>query len=950
MVGSTLSHYAIDAKIGQGGMGAVYRARDTVLGRIVAIKLLTKDVTADPELGPRILREAKAASRLNHPNIVTVHELARSGDTEFIVMEFVDGTPLSSAIATGALPVERVIDDAIQIADALAAAHESGLVHRDVKPGNVMVTPSGRIKVLDFGLARHLPAEPGAETRHATTEFQTAQGVAGTVGYMAPEQIEGQPADARSDVFSLGVVMYEMLTGRRPFGGDTAWATLQATVTSDAPDVTRVRADAPPALARVIRRALARRPEDRYPSARELAHDLRALRAPASVPAAERSRRWIVVGVVAVIAAGAIGTTAWLWRRSTRTQWVRTVAIPEITRDLDAGDFDAAFRVGRQALDIGPDDPQLRQLWADATVRASISSEPSGAEVSMKGYLSQADWLPLGVTPLTSAPVPFGALRWRIAKPGYEPLEVSGAAHELEPFTLVAASDAHRAMVFVRHGSVDLDTGSVEVPDYWIDKYEVTNRQFKQFVDAGGYRTREYWAEPFVKDGHALAWDQAMAEFRDATGRPGPGTWEIGAYPEGQDDFPVSGVSWYEAAAYATYAHKRLPTVYHWYRASGAFSVFSDVLSVSNFSGGGTARVGENRGVGPFGTYDMAGNVKEWCWNGTTTGRRFVLGGAFNDADYQFRDQDAQSPFDRRPGFGFRLIEQPAALETRLTDPIVTVERDPAALEPVDDAVYAVYARQFDYDPAPLAARVEDTVETSSWRREKVSFAAAYGTDRVPAYIFIPTGAQPPYQAAILFPGSNAVMTSSSHDVSLQFADFIIRSGRVLVYPIYQGTYERRLTGAKGPNVLRDLTIQRGKDLRRTIDYLESRPDIDKTRIAYYGISLGAQLGAEYVAIEPRFKTAVFLSGGFETWDLPPEVDPVNYAPRVRIPVLMVNGREDFDLPYATAQVPMFRLLGTPPADKKHAVLEGGHIPAHRQEPIKEMLDWLDRYLGAVKR
>jgi dienelactone hydrolase len=514
----------------------------------------------------------------------------------------------------------------------------------------------------------------------------------------------------------------------------------------------------------------------------------------------------------------------------------------------------------------------------------------------------------------------------------------------------VASSDTHRAMVFVRHGSVDLDTGSVELPDYRIDKYEVTNRQFKQFVDAGGYRTREYWTEPFVKDGRTLGWDQAMTEFRDATGRPGPSTWEIDAYPDGQDDFPVSGVSWYEAAAYATYARKQLPTVYHWYRASGAFSVFSDVLSVSNFSGRGTARVGENRGVGPFGTYDMAGNVKEWCWNGTTTGRRFVLGGAFNDAEYQFRDEDAQSPFDRRPGFGLRLIEQEAALETRLTDPIVTVERDPAAFKPVDDALYVVYARQFDYDPAPLAASVEETIETSNWRRERVSFAAAYGTERVPAYLFIPSDAQPPYQAVVLFPGSNAVMTRSSRDLALQFADFIVKSGRVLVYPIYQGTYERRITAAAGPNVIRELTVQRGKDLRRTIDYLESRADIDRMRIAYYGISLGSQLGPEYVAIEPRFKTAVFLSGGFETWNIAPEVDPVNYTPRVRIPVLMVNGREDFDLPYATAQVPMFRMLGTAPADKKHAVFEGGHIPARRQEPIKEMLDWFDRYLGPVKR
>ena len=282
MIGTTLTHYAIDDKVGQGGMGTVYRARDTVLGRVVAIKVLSAEAANDAELGPRILREAKAASRLNHPNIVTVYELGRSGETEFLVMEYVEGRSLSTEIPSGGLPINRVVDYASQIADALAAAHEAGLVHRDMKPGNVMVTPSGRVKVLDFGLARHLPVDAGAETTPATTEFVTRHGVAGTIGYMAPEQIEGQPADARSDVFALGIVIFELLTGRRPFVGDTAWKTMQATVTTAAPDVSRLRPDTPPALVRIVSRALARKPEDRYPSARELANDLQALRAPAA--------------------------------------------------------------------------------------------------------------------------------------------------------------------------------------------------------------------------------------------------------------------------------------------------------------------------------------------------------------------------------------------------------------------------------------------------------------------------------------------------------------------------------------------------------------------------------------------------------------------------------------------------------------------------------------------
>ena len=151
-------------------------------------------------------------------------------------------------------------------------------------------------------------------------------------------------------------------------------------------------------------------------------------------------------------------------------------------------------------------------------------------------------------------------------------------------------------------------------------------------------------------------------------------------------------------------------------------------------------------------------------------------------------------------------------------------------------------------------------------------------------------------------------------------------------------------------NFLREISIQRGLDLRRTVDYLQTRPDIDGEKIGFYGLSLGAQLAPVYLAVEPRLKLGVLLSGGFETWSIPPETDPVNFAPRVSQPVVMVNGREDFDLPYETAQVPMFRMLGTKPADKQHVVLEGGHLPPRPQEVFKAILDWLDRYLGPVSR
>jgi serine/threonine protein kinase len=217
MIGSTLSHYVVEALLGQGGMGAVYRARDTVLNRTVAIKVLT--AAGDRESTRRLLHEARAASALNHPNIVTIHAVGRERDVDFIVMEYVAGEPLT--IPAGGFPIDRAIDCASQVAAALAATHDAGIVHRDVKPANVMIAGSGQINVLDFGIARRTVFPPDSATVPPTVET-TAFGagtMTGTPGYMSPEQIAGGAVNARSDVFSLGVLMFEMLTGRTAFAG-----------------------------------------------------------------------------------------------------------------------------------------------------------------------------------------------------------------------------------------------------------------------------------------------------------------------------------------------------------------------------------------------------------------------------------------------------------------------------------------------------------------------------------------------------------------------------------------------------------------------------------------------------------------------------------------------------------------------------------------------------------
>jgi dienelactone hydrolase len=216
------------------------------------------------------------------------------------------------------------------------------------------------------------------------------------------------------------------------------------------------------------------------------------------------------------------------------------------------------------------------------------------------------------------------------------------------------------------------------------------------------------------------------------------------------------------------------------------------------------------------------------------------------------------------------------------------------------------------------------------------------------AILFLPNDAKPPYQTVVWYPGDDAaVFTSSERLASPWLFDFIPRSGRALVYPIYDGWYERRSAPAQEPNARRDLAVRRAKDLRRTIDYLETRRDIDLGRIAFYGFSAGGINGPILAALEPRIRAAVLLSGGIPAMRLRPEIHPALFAPRAKAPTLMINGELDFLLPYETSQRPLFDLLGSPV--KRHARLEGGHIPSNPHEMVREVLDWLDAHLGAVR-
>ena len=268
MIGRTISHYQVIEKLGAGGMGDIYKAQDARLHRMVAIKALTNASAGDTDRRRRFIQEAQAASGLNHPNIITIYDIVSEGDSEYMVMELVDGKTLADLIPPGGVGVAKTLQYSTQMADALRAAHAAGIVHRDLKPGNVMVTDSGLVKILDFGLAKiNVATELTEETQTLEAAPLTVEGsILGTVAYMSPEQAQGRKLDARSDIFSFGVVMYEMLTGTKAFPGDSAITTLTAILRDDVKPIAELVPDVPAELVEIISLALRKDPKDRWQS------------------------------------------------------------------------------------------------------------------------------------------------------------------------------------------------------------------------------------------------------------------------------------------------------------------------------------------------------------------------------------------------------------------------------------------------------------------------------------------------------------------------------------------------------------------------------------------------------------------------------------------------------------------------------------------------------------
>ena len=980
-----LSHlYAVERELGRGGMATVYLALDRKHHRRVAVKVLHPELAAAVG-SERFLREINIEANLQHPHIIPLLDSGEADGLLFYVMPFVEGESLRQRLSR-----QRRLDvaDAMRywrdVVDGIAHAHRQHVVHRDIKPENVLIAER-HASVVDFGVGKALG---GTDTSEALTKLGV---VVGTPIYMAPEQaMAGQVADYRADIYALGILAYEMLCGHPPFATLTPAAQLVTKATAPPPDVRAERPDVPAEVAGLVQRCLEPDPKHRWQSADELLAALESIATPGSGSASPRlggmtrrgQRTRIAVAATVILVVFAV--SAMTLSRSREQTWARDVGLPQLRR-MSAASYvgtspsDSAFVVGLRVRAALAGNTEVDSLWRSVSAKATLHTRPEGARVFWTAYRGDTSgWRYVGTTPIDSVPLPAGrtsaAVLLKFERAGFRtavrPLATERAAKL--PTVLESVGSPDSDMVRVRGGTAVVPSVShpggdtVDYSDFLIDRYEVTNRRFKAFVAAGGYQRQELWDLPFRDEaGVEHAWDDVIRTLRDKTDRPGPASWEAGNIPAGKEDFPVSGISWYEASAFARFERKQLPSIYHWRRAAQVTTGLW-IVPESNMESASMAPAGAFKGMTPFGAFDMAGNAREWCSN-PAGGRRYVLGGSFHEAGYIFGESHTADPLDRSEGNGVRLMRVLPPDTSRAVWRALSVNaprgfRDYARERPVSDAVFRTFLPLFDYDKTPLNARILKTDSADArFVTQTIEFDAPYGQERMRAFLYLPRNAAPPYRTVVFFPGSTALDLRSSAGAQLLIPDFIVTTGRAVLFPMYKDTYERKMEsvsyavdpvynmsgGLLGPNTYRDHTIMQVKDLRRAVDYLFTRPDVDSSSLAYLGVSWGGRMAAINLSVEKRFKAAVLHLPGLMFAPRRPEVDELNYLPHVTLPTLILSGRFDNTFPFESAAMPFVRMLGVPPALKRHQVYPTHHyLP--RDEMIRETLDWLDAYQGKV--
>ena len=659
--------------------------------------------------------------------------------------------------------------------------------------------------------------------------------------------------------------------------------------------------------------------------------------------------------------------------------WVHNFVLPELKKELEKDDYVGAWDKVNLLNSFAPFFYSSESLDQEISQPVSLNLKDSGVIVSWQPYTAEKEyeWRYLGTSPIKNTRLPKGVMKLKLEKEGFKTKFLVDANpsflfdnHPIDLGWELPAIQMYTEKT-IPEGMVPIDGGrfipaligegvtEYNLSTYYIDKYEVTNKQFKEFVDAKGYEIFQYWTDmEFILEGESLSWEEAKELMIDSTGTPGPASWELGSYRDGEENFPVTGISWYEAQAYARFKGNILPPMYHWAKAAfppteiGA-PISPVLLKRSNFSNKSVQEVGGS-GIGAHGTYDMAGNIREWSWN-IFGGRGLTLGGAFSDPAYSASSATPSPRFVRSELIGFRTIR---LLNPKDMNPFGNpINRPPPPppdyYKPMTDEQFKIYAKNFELGFKALNAKqLYEDDSHPSWIKERIQVEVGYDNEIMDILIFKPKNSFGKVSSVLLYPGANYYRTPPEIDEvnpGEYGLDFIIKSGSALIWPAYKGSMnrisDRGITFPSNPDqfrLFRQLLSYWTVDTSRTIDYLQSRDDMDPNNIFYIGMSYGGLYTPHVLLFEDRFNAAILYVGGANRF-IPPMSDGMNHYPRIKTPILFLNGNQDYLVPPLAPKL-MYDQIGTPEEDKRLVFYDSGHWPLPRNQMIKETLSWIDKY------
>ena len=654
--------------------------------------------------------------------------------------------------------------------------------------------------------------------------------------------------------------------------------------------------------------------------------------------------------------------------------WVNNFVLPELERNISEDNYMDAWLASNRISSFAPFFSKYNQDSDELSAEVNLKVAQDGVKVSWRPYedVENKLWRSLGTTPLTSQRLPLGVIQIKLEKEGFITSTIVSAnpsyrfenfpvslGWTLDPLSMQASGTVPEGMLYIPGGNfipalLGGGIDPVSLNPFFIDQFEVTNEDFKQFIDAGGYENSQYWVDmDFVENGLSLSWEEAKNRMKDSTGSQGPANWEVGTFLEGEAKKPVTGISWYEALAYARYKGNILPPMYHWIKAAFPPAeiiapISSSLLKNSNFSQKNLADVG--KGPGPYGTFDMAGNAREWAWN-IFGGRGLVMGGGYTDPQYSATQNTPLARMDRSLINGFRTARliNPRDLNP-FGDPIETTPPKPASFyKPMTDDVFKVYARNYEVNQSPLKAK-EIYIDDSHpiWIKERVQIEVGYNNEKMDILIFKPKDTYRPISSVVIYPGANYFSTPPEiDDINPgEFGlDFLIKSGKALIWPAWKGSLDRMTTSLTASpedraRNFRELLRYWTTDTSKTIDYLQTRQDIDDKNLFYLGMSYGAIFTTHTLLFEDRYKGALLYVGGASP-SVPPLSDGNNHLPRIKTPFLMLNGEDDYLVPKSMAMA-LYNFSGTAEKDKKIVFYNSGHWPLPRNQMIKESLAFIE--------